>query len=152
MSKYEPQVGKMCQMIYTSADVPRWINCMPKALSAFGIALSVNIAEEGQKTIWFENFQIDRDVVFRPIVPESKQWTSKGVDDVYELVCLSNVTTAKPSFPLTVIFKNAGNEIFSMDAVDFLNAYSPVVEPVSCEIIESQDAPVLVSPEFEAVE
>ncbi|HGL3854442.1 TPA: hypothetical protein ACKE3U_003770 [Klebsiella aerogenes] len=152
MYHFEPQVGQLCQMIYTTADVPQWINCLPKASSSHGIAVGVDVINEGEKTLWFDSFQINRGVVFRPIVPDCKLWASKDSDDVYEKVCLSNVFTAKPGFPLTVIFKNMHDEIFSMDAVDFLDSYQPKVsvqteleQDEQCEIIESQDNPVVVS-------
>lgn len=34
MSQFAPKVNEPCQMIYTSADNPQWINCLPKAASA----------------------------------------------------------------------------------------------------------------------
>ncbi|HFP9309466.1 TPA: hypothetical protein ACHOZC_003465 [Raoultella ornithinolytica] len=152
---FEPKVGQVCQMIYTTADVPQWINCLPKAASSHGIAVSVDIINEGEKTLWFDNFQINRVIVFRPIVPECKQWAAKDSDDIYEMVCLSNVVTAKPGFPLTVIFKNKDDEIFSMNAADFLDSYEPKFsdqttseQSEQCEIIDSQDEPVVVSGEL----
>lgn len=156
MSLFEPQVGQVCQMIYTTADVPQWINCLPKAASSHGIAVSIDVINEGEKTLWFDRFQINRNIVFRPIVPECKLWDAKDSDDVYEMVCLSNVFTAKPGFPLTVIFKNKDNEIFSMDAVDSLDNYEPKPSELSmeeqseqCDILNSQDEPVVVAGELQ---
>lgn len=149
MSQFAPKVNEPCQMIYTSADNPQWINCLPKAASANGIAVSVDVVDEGERTLWFEHFQINRDVVFRPIVPEHKQWMSRDTGDVCEIVCLSNVFTPNPGFPLTVIFKNKSDEILSMDAVDFLDIYEPKLSDQTveehCEILSSQDEPVVVS-------
>lgn len=152
MSQFKPKVGQICQMIYTTADAPQWVNCLPKAISSHGIAASIDVVNEGEKTLWFDSFQINRAIVFRPIVPECKQWSSKDSGDVYEMVCLSNLFTTEPCLPLSVIFKNKDDEIYSMGAVDFLNSYVPklsvpsmVEQDEQCDILDSQDEPVVVA-------
>lgn len=140
MSKYMPRAGNECQMIYIIAEKPQWINCFVKAVSDYGVAVDIDVIDEGRKTLWFDDSQIGDVVAFRPIVPQVKYWVldcSVPTDKPMEMVCLANLNTHEPDMPLSVIYKNEEGEIFSLPAAEFLQDFVPA---------ESQESNTALSP------
>ena len=159
MNIFTPKVGEICQMIYTGADRPTWISCIPKAISELGIAVGVDIEGEGEKTLWFNKVQITRDIVFRPSIGFHSTWKHHS-GEMYSMICIANEFTTRPDFERVVVYQHSETKVlYARSVEEFLEKFIPVyLTPIAseqaeeCEIINSQDKPVIASPVMESAQ
>ena len=150
MNYLELHAGMRCQFIHNASDNPQRVNCSIKAISDEGVAMGVDVIEEGHKTIWFDRYQAEVDLVFRPVIDFTINWQHHtGIR--YDMICVANERTTKKGFERVVVYRNSETgEVFARPVEEFIQKFIPVSDPMpiapeSDEILDSQHAPVVVS-------
>lgn len=150
MNYLELSAGMRCQFIHNASDNPQWVNAYVKAISDEGVALGVDIIEEGYKTIWFDRYNAEVDLVFRPVIDFCLNW-EHHTGKRYTMICVANEHTTKERFERVVVYKDEETgKIYARCVEEFIQKFKPVpvsvsAEPESDDILDSQHAPVVVT-------
>lgn len=150
MNYLDLHAGLRCQLIHNASDNPQWVNCTVKALSYLGVAVCVDIKDEGKKTLWFEQTEVEADIKFRMAIDFSLNWQHYSGKN-YHMICVANESTNKEGFERVVVFRDPETgEVYARPFEVFLQKFKPISDPLSSlpesdPILESQNAPVLVA-------
>lgn len=150
MNYLELNAGLRCQFIHNASDNPQWVNCSVKAISDEGVALGVDVIDQGHQTLWYDRYDAEVHLVFRPVVDFTIHW-QHHTGKRYEMICVANEHTTKEGFERVVVYRDPeSGEVFARPVEEYIQKFSPVfdsapVAPESDEILDSQHAPVVVS-------
>lgn len=157
---YTPVVGELCQMSaqYLGAG---WFDCQVLAMSEFGICVNVT-KEDGKNFFWIDSTDESVAADFRRSLSFHLHWANKETNDRVEMICVADDATTPESRTNKIVayIDRTSGVVSCLQSNDFLDRFERVEglddfpsapQPQDgCDILESQDDPIITSTTLEA--